>query len=684
MSQSPVDDFSEDAVLLYQQGWKALNRLLHEDRSFSGNEKNCAYLNTGDGSGSFADASFVTGLGFADDSRGMALVDWDFDGDVDLWTTNRTAPRVRFLKNTLSPGKGFVTVRLEGNGKTTNRDAIGARLRLFVKGSSTPRIRTLRTSEGFLSMSSNWIHFGLGDQIDIDRLEVDWPGEGTEIIAGIRAGNFYQIKQGTGKADPWSVPSAAERSPLLPSDPQLPEESEIARTVLVARLPCPVLQVVDDGQERQLDEELKGPVLVNLWASWCAPCVTELTEWAQQADKLKAAGLRIIALNTDALNPDADSQENGSGLLKKIGFPFESFAAQAQAVQNLNLYQRANLDRWVPLPVPSSFLLDKDGNVAVIYRGPVAVDVLLGDLALLDLSREALRAKATPFPGIWTHDPAMPAPLQLAAQFVDFVQPSEAVAYLQRYIRTGGGNANRSVAESRLHHADILYVLGALLEEGGQREAGRSAYLQAAELNPADVRISKELQRLGTAKVGRYAEAEQQANAALAANPDDQKALHALANALAQQKKYEESVPHFARLVEANQSDARLRLQWATVLDRSGQAEAAVEQYKKALNLDKKALPAADGIARIRASHPDAALRNGEEALVLARRLCELTQNKKAQFLDTLAMAFAEMGKFDDALAAMHRAVELAPDQPELQARLALYGERRPFRRGNP
>ena len=79
----------------YKQGWRALNRLLHEDRSFSGHERDCAFLNCGGETPSFATVSSVTGFDFADDGRGLATVDWDFDGDLDVWCTYRTAPRVR-------------------------------------------------------------------------------------------------------------------------------------------------------------------------------------------------------------------------------------------------------------------------------------------------------------------------------------------------------------------------------------------------------------------------------------------------------------------------------------------------------------------------------------------------------------------------------------------------------------
>ena len=51
------------------------------------------------GGESFADASAVLGFDLEQDSRGIGLCDWDHDGDVDIWMTNRTAPRLQFLRN---------------------------------------------------------------------------------------------------------------------------------------------------------------------------------------------------------------------------------------------------------------------------------------------------------------------------------------------------------------------------------------------------------------------------------------------------------------------------------------------------------------------------------------------------------------------------------------------------------
>ena len=175
----------------YRQGWKALNRLLHEDRSFSGNERNCAFLNCR-GTG-FADISSASGFDFPDDSRAVTAVDWDFDGDLDLWMTARTAPRLRFLRNDLAANADWVAVKLSGNGETTNRDAVGARVQLYLKNQQVPLIRSVRAGDAFLSQSSGWLHFGLGPNASIEKLLVRWPGGTEESISGIESGERYLV-----------------------------------------------------------------------------------------------------------------------------------------------------------------------------------------------------------------------------------------------------------------------------------------------------------------------------------------------------------------------------------------------------------------------------------------------------------------------------------------------------------
>ena len=154
-------------------------------------EKHCAFLNCGqDAAGrqrAFADVSSAIGFEFLDDGRGLALVDWDFDGDLDVWSTNRTAPRVRFLKNSNKSGNHFIAFQLQGDGMSTNRDAIGARLELHVSGEKIPVVKTLHAGHAFLSQSSRWLHFGLGKTSELDKLVVRWPNGTSEEVGGLVA-----------------------------------------------------------------------------------------------------------------------------------------------------------------------------------------------------------------------------------------------------------------------------------------------------------------------------------------------------------------------------------------------------------------------------------------------------------------------------------------------------------------
>ena len=158
----------------------------------------------------------VSGIDFPDDGRGLAVVDWDHDGDLDLWLSNRSAPRIRFLRNNSTGANQSLMLHLIGNGTTTNRDAIGARVEVTTTGENTDddshlkRIKTLRAGEGFLSQSSKWVGIGLGTAAGIEKVTVRWPGGSTETFTGVEPGGRYTLEQGSGEpsADTPETPRA--------------------------------------------------------------------------------------------------------------------------------------------------------------------------------------------------------------------------------------------------------------------------------------------------------------------------------------------------------------------------------------------------------------------------------------------------------------------------------------------
>jgi Flp pilus assembly protein TadD len=83
-------------------------------------------------------------------------------------------------------------------------------------------------------------------------------------------------------------------------------------------------------------------------------------------------------------------------------------------------------------------------------------------------------------------------------------------------------------------------------------------------------------------------------------------------------------------------------------------------EYRRALELDDKLSPACNNLAWMLATHPDPQVRNGSEAIELAGRACRLTNNEQPYYLGTLAAAYAEAGRFSDAIATAEKARDLA------------------------
>ena len=123
------------------------------------------------------------------------------------------------------------------------------------------------------------------------------------------------------------------------------------------------------------------------------------------------------------------------------------------------------------------------------------------------------------------------------------------------------------------------------------------------------------------------------------------------------------------QLLRSGYADAELKL--AMISEDNQQLSDAINHYQRALELDTNSVPALNNLAWLRASASDPHLRNGGEAVRLAERACQLTQNKKASLVGILAAAYAEAGRFDDAIATAQKArtMALAQGQQEIAAR---------------
>ena len=123
-------------------------------------------------------------------SRGSAVGDYDDDGDMDILILNMN-DRARLLMNDGGNKKNWIKIFLVGT--TSNRDAIGSKVQITTGNQIQTRWRV--SSSGYLSQSDHRIHFGLGDYAEIDKIEIRWPSQKTQILENVKVNQTITIKE---------------------------------------------------------------------------------------------------------------------------------------------------------------------------------------------------------------------------------------------------------------------------------------------------------------------------------------------------------------------------------------------------------------------------------------------------------------------------------------------------------
>jgi hypothetical protein len=147
------------------------------------------------GGGRFQDISNSSGaaIGTPWSSRGSAVGDLDNDGSLEIVVSNLGA-RPSLLKN-FAPAKNWLLVNCVGT--TSNRDAIGAQVRLYVGGRRLSG--QVQNGASFLSQNDPRVHFGVGDAASYDRIEVRWPNGVTESFRGGSINRIVTVEQGSSR-----------------------------------------------------------------------------------------------------------------------------------------------------------------------------------------------------------------------------------------------------------------------------------------------------------------------------------------------------------------------------------------------------------------------------------------------------------------------------------------------------
>jgi Flp pilus assembly protein TadD len=173
---------------------------------------------------------------------------------------------------------------------------------------------------------------------------------------------------------------------------------------------------------------------------------------------------------------------------------------------------------------------------------------------------------------------------------------------------------------------------------------------------------------------------------ALAVTRDNVTAHFNLGNALIEQGQTEAGMEHLREALRLNPHFANLHAKYARTLMSQNKPTEAAFHYREALRLRPNFAGVMNNLAWLLATHPDAQVRNGAEAVRLAERACEITHRKEATYVGTLAAAYAEVGRFDDAVKTGEEAagIALAAGDQELAATnrrlVELYRSGKPFR----
>jgi len=237
-------------------------------------------------------------------------------------------------------------------------------------------------------------------------------------------------------------------------------------------------------------------------------------------------------------------------------------------------------------------------------------------------------------------------------------------------------------------YADAHNNLGIALANAGRIAEAIRQFQETIRLKPDYATAHGNLGQ-ALALTGHPREAIEQFHEALQLNLDiaDSARVHSnLGHALLQTGQLQPAIDQFREALQLDPDSARVQSDLGNALLQQGQVEQAMTHYRAALKLEPNDVKSLNNLAWLLATCPEARLRNGQEAVRLAERACQLTDYKVPPLLGTLAAACAEEGRFADAAAAAQKAhdLALALGQPSLalkdQQLLQLFKNHQPYR----
>jgi Flp pilus assembly protein TadD/4-amino-4-deoxy-L-arabinose transferase-like glycosyltransferase len=275
----------------------------------------------------------------------------------------------------------------------------------------------------------------------------------------------------------------------------------------------------------------------------------------------------------------------------------------------------------------------------------------------------------------WIHSDSAAARAFYGTSLAAIHRDREAVPYLREAVRLDPQDA------------DALYGLAAVLANLGRDAEAVAEFQEALKINPRDADAHM-LLALAWSKGGRREDAISEARQAVTLYPDHPGAYNFLAIMLDSSGKTDEAEAAYREALRTKPDEATARRKLALLLEARGGWDEARAQLSWAVAQQPSNADARASLAWLLAVCPDARLRDGPEAVRLAEEAAAQSAVRPAMVLDARAAAYAEVGRWADAIRVAREAVRQyeqshqAAQADEARARLRLYEARQPYRAG--
>jgi Flp pilus assembly protein TadD/peroxiredoxin len=585
----------------YEQGWNALNELIRADGTWSGYERNVFYANNRDGS--FSDVSGVVGMDFLDDGRAFALTDFDHDGRLEVLLKNRNGPQVRLLKNVVKDLPPAIAFRLRGT--KSNRDAIGAAV--TIQTESSRQTRMLQAGSGFLSQHTKDVFFGLGNAKGTVHATIRWPSGLVQELRDLPANHRIWVEEGVA---PKRVEAfAAARTQISAAPAHRPEEIPgIVETWLLVPMEAPNFSLVDiDGRTHALSSTRGKALLLHFWAANSADCRKDLEIMERQHASWVSQGLQLLSINCDEPSDPAKLVR----LVREQRLSFPVLRGDEDAVGFYNILYRYLFERHRDLSLPTSFLINDQGEIVKVYQGPINAEHVQEDFQHIPQTAAERLAKALPFPGVTDSTEFQRNHLSYGSIF------------FQREYFGQAETSFRLAARDDPSSAEAMYGLGSVYLKQNQRSEARGAFQSATKLRanyPETLPNAWNNLGLIATQEGNTQEAIRYFQEAVRVSPQHVIALDNLGNAYRQLKQWDDARSAFEQALAVSVRDAEGNYGLGMVYAQNNDTDRAYEFLQKALQARPGYPEALNnlGVLYLRTGRRDQAVASFEESIRVA------------------------------------------------------------------